>query len=109
MQESSDERKRAEITKYERKEIGAGKEKAIKKKKKRKILNEKRHREEKCDLKGPCHEIFDLWFFLSNNPVWVPDSRVKAFTNTASNSRSYSTKPVPQRSMTLLGPPQRCQ
>jgi hypothetical protein len=30
-------------------------------------------------LKGPCHEIFDLWFFSSNNSIWAPDTRVKAF------------------------------
>jgi hypothetical protein len=32
-----------------------------------------------CSLKGPCHEIFDLWFFSSNNPISAHDSRVKAF------------------------------
>jgi hypothetical protein len=48
-------------------------------------------------LKGQCHEIFDLWFFSSNNPIWAPDSRVKAFSNMASNSRSYSTKSVPEQ------------
>jgi hypothetical protein len=36
------------------------------------------------DLKGPCHDIFDLWLFSSNNPIWAPDSRVKAFSNMAS-------------------------
>jgi hypothetical protein len=25
-------------------------------------------------LKGQCHEIFDLWFFSSNNPFRAPDS-----------------------------------
>jgi hypothetical protein len=25
------------------------------------------------NLKGQCHEIFDLWFFSSNNPIWAPD------------------------------------
>jgi hypothetical protein len=41
-------------------------------------------------LKGQCQEIFDLWFFSSNSPIWAPDSRVKAFLHMASNSRSYS-------------------
>jgi hypothetical protein len=43
-------------------------------------------------LKGQCHEIFDLWFFSSNNLIWAPDSRVKAFSNIASDSRNYSKK-----------------
>jgi hypothetical protein len=34
-------------------------------------------------------EIFDLWFFSSNNTIWAPDSRVQAFSNMASNWRSY--------------------
>jgi hypothetical protein len=42
-------------------------------------------------FKAQCHEIFDLWFFSSNSPIWAPDSRVKAFSNMASNSRSYPT------------------
>jgi hypothetical protein len=28
-------------------------------------------------------------FFSSNNPIWAPDSQVKAFSNVASNSRRY--------------------
>jgi hypothetical protein len=37
-------------------------------------------------LKEPWHEIFELCFFLSNNFPWVPDTKVKAFSNMASNS-----------------------
>jgi hypothetical protein len=48
-------------------------------------------------LKGQCYEIFELGFFLSNYPTWAPDSRVKAFLQMASNSRSDSTKSVLQR------------
>jgi hypothetical protein len=33
-----------------------------------------------------------LWLFSPNNPIWAPDSRVKDFSNMASNSRRYSTK-----------------
>jgi hypothetical protein len=33
-------------------------------------------------FKGPCHEIFDLWFFSSNNSIWAPDIRVTAYWNT---------------------------
>jgi hypothetical protein len=43
-------------------------------------------------LKGPCHEIFDLRFFSSNNSIWAPDPRVKAFLHMASYSRRYSTR-----------------
>jgi hypothetical protein len=32
-------------------------------------------------FKGPWHEIFDLWFFSSNNFPWAPDAQVKAFLN----------------------------
>jgi hypothetical protein len=42
-------------------------------------------------LKGPCHEIFDLWFFSSNNSIWAPDTRIKAFLHMASYSRGYLT------------------
>jgi hypothetical protein len=42
-------------------------------------------------LKGPCHEIFDLWFFSSNNSIWAPDTRFKDFLHMASYSRRYST------------------
>jgi hypothetical protein len=41
------------------------------------------------DLKGQCHEIFDLWFFSSNNPIWAPDSCCKIFSNFVANSPSY--------------------
>jgi hypothetical protein len=34
---------------------------------------------EKNALKGQCHEIFDLWFFSSNNFPEAPDTPVKAF------------------------------
>jgi hypothetical protein len=40
-------------------------------------------------LKGQCHEIFDLRFFTSNNTPWAPDSRTKAFFNSASNLPRY--------------------
>jgi hypothetical protein len=30
-------------------------------------------------LKGPCHEIFALRFSSSNNSIWAPDTRIKAF------------------------------
>jgi hypothetical protein len=42
-------------------------------------------------LKVPCHEIFDLWFFSSNNSIWAPDTRVKAFLHMASYLQRYST------------------
>jgi hypothetical protein len=41
-------------------------------------------------LKGKCHEIFDPRFFSSNNTPWAPDSRAKAFLNSASNSPRYN-------------------
>jgi hypothetical protein len=40
-------------------------------------------------LKGQCHEIFDTRFFSSNNTSWAPDSRAKAFLNSASNLPRY--------------------
>jgi hypothetical protein len=40
-------------------------------------------------LKGQCHKIFDPRFFSSNNTSWAPDSRAKAFLNSASNSPRY--------------------
>jgi hypothetical protein len=40
-------------------------------------------------LKGQCHEIFDPRFFSSNNTPWAPDSRAKAYLNSASNSPRY--------------------
>jgi hypothetical protein len=46
---------------------------------------------QKC-LKEPCHEIFDLQFFSSNNSIWAPDPRVKAFLHMASYSLRYSTR-----------------
>jgi hypothetical protein len=42
-------------------------------------------------LKGPCHEIFDLWFFSSNNSIWAPDTRFEAFLHMTSYLRRYST------------------
>jgi hypothetical protein len=42
-------------------------------------------------FKGPCHEIYDLWFFSSNNSIWALDKRVKAFLHMASYSRRYTT------------------
>jgi hypothetical protein len=27
------------------------------------------HPQARAALKGQCHEIFDLWFFSSNNPI----------------------------------------
>jgi hypothetical protein len=42
-------------------------------------------------LKGPCHETFDLWFFSSNNSIWAPDTRVKAFLHMDSYPIRYST------------------
>jgi hypothetical protein len=42
-------------------------------------------------LKGPCHEIFDLRFFSSNNSIWAADPRAKAFLHMVSDSRRYST------------------
>jgi hypothetical protein len=47
-------------------------------------------------LKVQWYETFDLWFFSLNNPIWAPDSRIKAFSTMASNSRSYSKKSVPE-------------
>jgi hypothetical protein len=44
------------------------------------------------DLKGPCHEIFELRFFSSNNSIWALDPWVKAFLHTmTSYLRRYST------------------
>jgi hypothetical protein len=40
-------------------------------------------------LKGQWHEIFDPRFISSNNTPWAPDSRAKAFSNSASNSPRY--------------------
>jgi hypothetical protein len=42
-------------------------------------------------LKGQCHEIFDLRFFHQTipPPPWAPDSRAKAFLNSASNSPRF--------------------
>jgi hypothetical protein len=40
-------------------------------------------------LKEQCHEIFDLRFFHQSNAPWAPDSRSKAFLNSASNSPRY--------------------
>jgi hypothetical protein len=70
-------------------------------------------------------------FFSSNYPIWAPDSRIKAFSNMASNSQIYSIKSVPEGckwhrsgrlrglnytaqaawavSITLLRSPERCQ
>jgi hypothetical protein len=45
----------------------------------------------------PLIQMILRWFFSSNNPIWAPDSRVKAFSNIASNSWSYATKSVPER------------
>jgi hypothetical protein len=45
-------------------------------------------------VKGPCHEIFDLWFFSSNNPIWAPDSQVKAFSSTGKASNSRTDEPI---------------
>jgi hypothetical protein len=42
-----------------------------------------------CSLKGQCHEFFYPLFFSSNNTSWAPDSRDKAFLNSASNSPRY--------------------
>jgi hypothetical protein len=44
-----------------------------------------------------CATRFLTFGFLSNNPIRAPDSQVKAFSNIASNFRSYSTKSVAQR------------
>jgi hypothetical protein len=30
-------------------------------------------------LKGPCHEIFDLRFFSSNNSIWATDPYAYGF------------------------------
>jgi hypothetical protein len=40
-------------------------------------------------LMGQCHEIFDPWFFSSNNTPLAPDSWAKAFLNSALNSPRY--------------------
>jgi hypothetical protein len=50
------------------------------------IITKKGKREHKGRLKGLCHEIFDPRCFSSNNTPWAPDSRAKAFWNSASNS-----------------------
>jgi hypothetical protein len=42
-------------------------------------------------LKEPCHEIFDHWFFSSNNSIWAPDTRVKTFLHMALYSRRCLT------------------
>jgi hypothetical protein len=64
-------------------------------------------------LKGPCHEIFDLRFFSSNNSNWALDPRVKAFFHMTSYSLRYSTMKSnflwSAVSMTPLSPGQRCQ
>jgi hypothetical protein len=58
-------------------------------------------------FKGTVSRDFPPLVFSSNNPIWAPDSQVKAILNMASNSRSFSTKSVAQR--TPLWPTQRCQ
>jgi hypothetical protein len=68
-------------------------------------------------LKGPWHEIFDLWFCSSNNFPYAPDH---GFSNIDSNSRRNSTKllhngvndtalHVTAVPMTLLCISQRCK
>jgi hypothetical protein len=42
-------------------------------------------------LKGPCHKIFDLRFFSSNNYIWALGPRIKAFLHMTSFSRRYLT------------------
>jgi hypothetical protein len=46
-------------------------------------------------LKG--RNFLPLFFFSSNNHIWAPDPRDKAFSNMALNLKSYSTKSVPHR------------
>jgi hypothetical protein len=57
-------------------------------------------------LKGLCHEIFDTWFFSSNNSSWDTDPRVEPFFNIDSYSPRNSTLKSPilwsAVSMTLL-------
>jgi hypothetical protein len=58
-----------------------------------KLKNAQEIRVNQNPLKGPWHEIFDLWFFSSNNSP--SDRQVKAFLNMASNLQRKSTKLVP--------------
>jgi hypothetical protein len=40
-------------------------------------------------LNGPCHEIFYLWCFSSNNSIWAPDTQGKVFSYIASYRYRY--------------------
>ena len=42
------------------------------------------------DLKGVCHEIFDLRFFSWFQPIWAPDKQAEVFSNSVSISPRYS-------------------
>jgi hypothetical protein len=44
--------------------------------------------------KGQSHEIFNLWFFSSNDTPWSTGSWVKAVSNIDSYSRRYSTTKI---------------
>ena len=41
-------------------------------------------------LKGVCHKIFDLQFFLWFEPIWAPDKQAKIFSNLVSILLRYS-------------------
>jgi hypothetical protein len=43
-------------------------------------------------LKVPKHEIFDVGFFASKEPIWSPDSEYEMVLNINSNSQRYSIK-----------------
>ena len=41
-------------------------------------------------LKGQCHEIFELYFFPLNEPIWAPDKQAKMVFLKNSCLRRYS-------------------
>ena len=43
-----------------------------------------------ANLKGQCHEIFDLYFFSLIEPIWSPDKQAKMVFLKNSFSRRYS-------------------
>jgi hypothetical protein len=50
-------------------------------------------------LKGQCHEIFDLWFFSSNNPAGAEDLE---FARLWLPLKGISIKKIPQANCTTL-------
>jgi hypothetical protein len=55
------------------------------------------------DLKVHLHEIFDLSFFSSIDPIWDPVSGSKKFSNLNVNSPRYSNSKGIRRSIRIRG------